>query len=404
LLAHPVRVAEARNGTAIRAYRGYGSREEVFLMGRVFRQPGNGSKGREGTLGRDLIDSGRRLLRRGIPGAILKARFAEKETLVITDRDGYFRVHMRPDHPPPTDRLWHPMELELVHPGEAGSRTVGELFVPPSNSRFVVISDIDDTLVHTGVANKVKMIWRLFFQGARSRVAFPGVAAFYRALHQGYSGNDLNPMLYVSRGPWSLYEVLDEFFNLHRIPVGPILFLREWGISLTNPLPRRARGHKLPLIRSMLGLYRDLPIVLIGDSGQRDPEIYTRIVREHARRVLAVYIRNVSRRPERLQAIESLAREVADAGSTLFLAADSFAMAEHAAERGLVSKRALFEVFQERVEDMGKPDLKTTRRVSGEETRAEAESPLIDALKPEGGAGSPPNVVVESKTSKTRTP
>jgi phosphatidate phosphatase APP1 len=147
--------------------------------------------------------------------------------------------------------------------------------VPPRTARYVVISDIDDTVMHTGVAHKVTMLWRLFAQGARSRVAFPGVATFNRALHRGASGGERNPLLYVSRGSWGLYEVLDEFSHLHGIPVGPILFLREWGLSMRHPFPRRAQGHKLALIRHMLALYRDRPFILIGDSGQRDPEIYS---------------------------------------------------------------------------------------------------------------------------------
>src|SRR5918996_6329280 len=125
--------------------------------------------------------------------------------------------------------------------------------------------------MYKGVASKAKMLWRPFMQRPRSRVAFPGVAALLRALHVGTSGTEFNPMLYVSRRPWSLYEILDEFFNLHSIPVGPLLFLREWGVTLRNPLPRRPWGHKLEFIRNMLSLYEHLPFILIGDSGKHDP-------------------------------------------------------------------------------------------------------------------------------------
>src|SRR3546814_8252446 len=44
-------------------------------------------------------------------------------------------------------------------------------------------------------------------------------------------------------------------------------------LTLHSPLPRRAKDHKLALIRNMLELYDQFPFVLIGDSGQRDPEI-----------------------------------------------------------------------------------------------------------------------------------
>ena len=200
--------------------------------------------------------------------------------------------------------------------------------------------------------------------GRRSRVAFPGVAAFLRALHTGVSGVEHNPMLYVSRAPWTNYEVLDAFFRLHGIPVGPLLFLREWGLTLQSPLPRQGKGHKLELIRNMLALYRDLPFVLVGDSGQRDPEIYAQVVREQPGRVLAVYVRNINRDPERVRAIEALAVQVANAGSSLVLAADSLAMAAHAAERGLIAVETLADVREERgmEEDA---DLAPTRRSCG---------------------------------------
>jgi phosphatidate phosphatase APP1 len=204
--------------------------------------------------------------------------------------------------------------------------------------------------MHTGVANKLGMMWRLFVADAQSRVAFPGVAALYRALHAGVSGTEGNPMLYVSRAPWGIYDVLEEFFDLHGIPVGPVLFLREWGISWRSPLPRKAADHKQELIRNMLELYRDLPFVLIGDSGQHDPEVYRQIVEEHPGRVLAVYIRNVSRDPKRIAEIEELATVVAAAGSSLVLAADTLAMVRHAAEVGLVPRSSIPEVVGERLE------------------------------------------------------
>src|SRR5690606_19716965 len=145
-------------------------------------------------------------------------------------------------------------------------------------SRFAVISDIDDTVMHTGVANKLGMMWRLFVQDSKSRTVFPGVSALYRALHAGASGDDGNPMLYVSRAPWGIYDVLEEFFRRHGIAEGPILILREWGVSWRNPVPRRAEDHKRVLIEAIMDLYSDLPFVLIGDSGQHDPWVYREAV------------------------------------------------------------------------------------------------------------------------------
>lgn len=157
-------------------------------------------------------------------------------------------------------------------------------------------------------------------------------------------------IVYVSRGPWAIYDVLDRFFRLHRIPVGPVLFLREWGMTLQRPLPPPAKEHKIELIHAMLNVHRDLPFVLIGDSGQRDPEIYANVVRKYPGRIRTIYIRNVgSGSPERRQAIAALNSEVAKTGAEMLLADDSFAMARHAASTGLISSRALAGVLGEKL-------------------------------------------------------
>lgn len=383
LAARPVRTAHGKRGIVLQPYRGYGSREEVFLIGRAFRQSRTEHGGGEDDLAGHLRDIGRRIVRRSVAGATVRVRFGGAEQRAVTDRDGYFRIHLKVRELAPSDDCWHDMDLELEQPDPVTA--TAQVFIPPRHCRHVVISDIDDTVMFTGVAGKLKMMWRLFVQDAENRVAFPGVAELYRAMHAGPSGRESNPMLYVSRAPWGIYDVLDEFFRMHNIPVGPMLFLREWGVTWKSPLPRKAEDHKRELIGNMLALYKDLPFVLIGDSGQRDPEIYARVVREHPGRVRAVYIRNVSRDPARLQAIEALAAEVAEAGSSLVLAADSLAMAEHAVGHGLIAATALTEVSGERQDQEAAPP-QPTQPVSQDRL-----AQTLDA------ASSPPNVVVEEE-------
>lgn len=393
--ARPVRESEGAEGLVIETYRGYGDRHDIHLMGRVYRQPGGQT--REPEAG-DLRAALKRLLRRGEPRQALTARFGTAEQQVVTDRDGYFHVQLPLAEPPPADRLWHQLDLIVELPSGRTTVAKGQVFIPPARARYVVISDIDDTVILTGVANKMMMFWRLFAQGVQSRVAFPGVAALYRALH----GDEQNPILYVSRGPWSIYSMLQAFFQRHRIPVGPVLFLREWGIRLHRPLPRRSRDHKLKLIRDMLALYQDLPFVLIGDSGQHDPEIYARVVAENPGRVQAIYIRNVSRDADRIAAIEQLAQEVLDAGSSLLLATDSVAMAEHAAAHGLVPEDTPRIVAGERaVEgDRGKHPLRAVRRGSRGQTKRAVREGALERTLEQGQE--PPNTVVESDQDRKR--
>lgn len=355
LLRVASRPVQEERGYQVVPYRGYGSRKEIFLIGRVFHQPTSSPK-REDSTGRLLVQMARRLLRRGVSNVEVEVRFAGSVQRIETDAHGYFRAHVDLAESPAAGRLWHSAEVELISSPkkqDAAEAEIAEaeIFIPPDTANVVVVSDIDDTVMYTGVANKIKMFWRLFAERADSRVAFPGVAAFYRALHDGASGQAVNPILYVSRGPWGIYDMLNEFFNQHRIPIGPILFLREWDVRLKSPLPKRAEGHKKELVRRMLALYDGLPFVLIGDSGQHDPEIYADIVREHSGRVKAVYIRDVSRSRTREKEIAKLADEVEKAGTSLMLADDSYAMARHAAEHGFISESALAEVLDERVKE-----------------------------------------------------
>lgn len=414
VIARPVKKDRGSGGLLIQPFYGYGSADEYFLMGRVFRQPRFSSRFSASFSQRDLLDVVRRVFRKGVGNAVLIARhgqtsiFGACATRVQTDRDGYFQARLQAPQRLTPKKQWHPVDLELVEPAEfaddVGAKAQGLVYVPPRDAKRVIISDIDDTVMFTGVVNKLKMVWRLFVLGPASRVAFPGVASLYRALHDGPSQDQLNPMLYVSRGPWSIYEILQEFFRLHEIPVGPILFLREWGMSLQRPLPPRAEDHKLKLVRDMLELYHDLPFVLIGDSGQHDPEIYAQIVQEYPGRVQAVYIRNVSHSHERVQAIEELAKQVVAEGSSLMLAADSFAMARHAAEHGLITPSALDDILCEQPTEQEGTNVLRTRKLkqsTEQKTKKMVEQGAIrKALESHRADELPPNVTIESEEDR----
>lgn len=347
VFARPMRGDEGRGGLVINSFRGCGSNREVYIMGRVFYQHGFGSSVPQGTFWRDVVDSVRRLLRDGVGGINVAVRFHDSHTIVSTDKDGYFRAHVAVDDALEPGRIWYEAELRVMDDFGDPVKTTTEVYIPPPNVDFAVISDIDDTVMHTGVANKIFMLYRLFLEKADRRAAFPGVAAFYQALYRGPDGERERPLLYVSRAPWSIYEMLEEFFRINRIPAGPVLFLREWGMSLVRPFPRRSKDHKRLVIRKMLEIYDELPFVLIGDSGQRDPEVYSTIVRENPTRIKAVYIRAVNDDAERDQAIQKLGEEISEAGSTLVLAEDTATMARHALSQGYISKEALAEVLTE---------------------------------------------------------
>ena len=83
----------------------------------------------------------------------------------------------------------------------------------------------------------------------------------------------------------------------------------------------RHANHKLDKIELILGFYPDMQFVLIGDSGEQDPEIYAEVVRRHPKSVRMIYIRNVNPDPSRIDALDRLIEEVSATGIQLVLAA-----------------------------------------------------------------------------------
>jgi phosphatidate phosphatase APP1 len=307
-----------------------------------------------------MLNTYKRMASREIPHARLKLAFQDIEQEVVADEEGMFDAWLHPTAPLNRERLWHHVEVTLLEPQPESDvdpvTAIAEILVPPTSARFGVISDIDDTVLRTDATNLLRMARTVFLGNAHTRLPFPGAAAFYRALHLGANGRARNPLFYVSNSPWNLYDLLSQFFQLHKIPVGPVLFLRNWGVTRDELLPTNQVDYKLPRLRQVLDTHVDLPFILIGDSGEEDPEIYHEIVQTYGDRILAVYIRNVSaEHPERPKAIEALAVDVMEAGSTLVMAEESLTLARHAADHGWIAAEALSAVERQKEKDEGPP-------------------------------------------------
>lgn len=336
-------------------YNGFGNRHRVYLKGRVLEDRGIDPAMDNDTLWTNLVNMYKRLESDEIPHARVVARFQGQEREFKANDEGYFEATFDLDEPLPDDRIWHTMELELVDPTPENAngpvRAKGEVLVPQSKAEYVVVSDIDDTVIKTNATQLLKMARNVFLGNARTRLPFPGVAAFYRALYHGSGGENWNPLFYVSSSPWNLYDLFVDFFSLQNIPVGPVLFLRDWGITEAEILPLKHKSFKYNTIQKILEYYPDLPFILIGDSGQEDPEIYKRIVDDHPGRVLAVYIRDVSPAEERDEEIRALAEGVIAAGSDLVLAANTDEIAQHAIAKGWIRPERLGEIKGEKIKD-----------------------------------------------------
>ena len=308
----------------IEPYLGHGGPEGVMVRGRVLdNPPATEAVDGEG-VGAALRRSVRGFMTNELPGVPLRVTVAGASAETVTDTEGYFLVRVR-TAPGALVSPWTQGVVELCgdYRGTTGPRGARvEVRVPSAGARFGIVSDVDDTILQTGVQRVGRMILQTFTGSSLTRTPFPGAVELYQEL-----AADVNPIFYVSSSPWNLHSFLVAFLRHRGFPLGPVLLrdlLGTWAGS----------EQKHDRIREVLDLHPDLPFVLLGDSGEHDPEIYADIVREYPGQIVAVYIREV-----RLDPGDGRVEKVSDAWAPevpFVLAADTEAVRRHARSLSLL--------------------------------------------------------------------
>ncbi len=337
----------------IQPYHGYGYQNRVYMKGRVLEERGIDHPTAEDSGWDNLVAMYHRFESDEIARARVRVRLYDEVQEVVTNNEGYFDVWFHQVHAPP-ERIWHEVTLELldkIAPEQESVQVTGRVLLPPPPNDFVVVSDIDDTILQSQATDTLTMARLTLFKNARTRVPFPGIAAFYRALQQGVGEATFNPLFYLSSNAWNMYEFLEDFIKFHNIPMGPLL-LRDFGLTQTRFLTSSHHEHKFTYIKNLLDLYPSLDFILIGDSGAKDAEIYAHVVNEFPHRIAAIYIRDVT--PDHRDAeVQALAEEVTRAGSMLCFVEDTYEAAQHAAAHGFIDAASLPHIQEQVAKDTG---------------------------------------------------
>lgn len=311
---------------AVRPYRGYAVHGTARLLARVVedrRLP----EWAEGTSWRAAaLASWRRYATVEVPEAYVDVRWDATTVGADTDEEGHLDVTV--STPEDVAPGWSTARLCVPRSGRSAA---ARIFVTPPDADFVVVSDIDDTVIDTNVRHPLQRAAALFLTDSRTRLPFEGVGALYRALHARK-----NPTIYLSSSPWNLYDHLDGLFERHGLPEG-VLLLRDWGISRAGVAPLGGHAHKRAQLDRLLADFAPLPFVLLGDSGQHDARHYLAVAAARPQRIRAIVIRDVGTR--RRGRLERHARRARELGVPFCVAADSVEAARFLAERGLIAPR-----------------------------------------------------------------
>jgi phosphatidate phosphatase APP1 len=158
-------------------------------------------------------------------------------------------------------------------------------FIGPKG--WSVISDIDDTIKISHVHDRRALVHATFCEPF---LAVPGMASVYQAWAS--AGSQFH---YVSASPWQLYPSLDEFLGTNRFPEGTFhmktVRLKDSSVwDMFGPQNR----YKSAEISALLKRAPERRFLLVGDSGEQDPEIYGELARQRPKQIAHILIRNVT--------------------------------------------------------------------------------------------------------------
>ena len=190
-----------------------------------------------------------------------------------------------------------------VESGTAGKRKFSGQAQLVSPEGVSVISDIDDTIKISNVLDKQELLANTFLKKYQP---VPGMAEAYR----DWAGQGA-VFHYVSASPWQLYSPLADFMSREQFPSGSF-GLRSFRVKdrtffnlFASPMES-----KVPVIESILSRYPGRQFVLVGDSGEKDPEVYGEIARRHKDQLLRIYIRNVPNSDVSKERLEAAFKDV----------------------------------------------------------------------------------------------
>jgi len=151
-----------------------------------------------------------------------------------------------------------------------------------------VISDIDDTIKISQVVDKSALLENTF---CRTFKPVEGMAGVYR----GWERTCGAQFHYVTASPWQLYVPLSDFTRSNGFPSGT-WHMKEFRVKDHSifELFASPERYKSATIEPLLRKFPKRQFVLVGDSGEKDPEIYGALARKHPDQIQHIFIRDVT--------------------------------------------------------------------------------------------------------------
>ncbi|MFT6336517.1 MAG: phosphatidate phosphatase APP1 [Halioglobus sp.] len=209
---------------------------------------------------------------------------------VVTDDEGYFEIF---------DNIeGKNMEVGLVEISAEYKSRSNKIVAPivdlSSDVPVGIISDIDDTIMVTGVKSffKIKVILNTLFLNPFRRKPIEAAADAFHLLSNHVNGK--GPVIYLSNSPWNLFIYLQTFLEYNGFPEGTLI-LRDMGWQLLKSRPI-AQRNKFIEVEKILIAFSDTNFLLIGDTGELDFDIYQQLEEKYPERIEQIILNKAGNR------------------------------------------------------------------------------------------------------------
>lgn len=297
-------------GPQVLLFPAVGQPTELTVHGRVLKDaPTKGSN----VLSRNL----RRLTAPNWEGAPVEVSYRGIHVKTKSGDDGIFEATFK--LPPELAAKPGVEEIEARVPGAAARAPVR---IVDDAVPFFVISDFDDTVAVTNVIRRRGLVKAALLQDSDTQPVVVGMSDFYQCLIEERA--PVTGLAFVSGSPHQYGPRITKFLGNNKFPFAG-LYLRDLG-------PDTLSGYKQPVIRNLLARMKQ-KVILVGDSGEADPEVYAQIRKEFPDRVLQIYIRDAGR------------TEDATRFKDMMVFKDAKGAAAHAAKAGYLSQACFDQRF-----------------------------------------------------------
>ena len=264
----------------IQAYIGYTDEHITVVRGRVLDDPAVVAT-QSDSWWTNLKNSIRRFISSKVTYQEIQLVIGEVTHSTSTDDEGYFVFEIDQSLLDGKENLVH-LDVSIPCQSPAQAKLI------QINSDYIVVSDIDDTIINTQVSSvlKLKLLFNTIFRNQYQRTAIKGMAEVYQYLQTTYRAN----FFYISKSPNNLYTYIVDFLEHNNYPVGSII-LRDFGWHLLNN--KSSFGEKYDELDKLYKRFPSKKFILVGDAAEKDADIYADLAKKHPGQTKGIFIRKV---------------------------------------------------------------------------------------------------------------